>query len=235
MADLYLKELIQGFVHLFYPSLCEGCNRPLVSGEQVLCISCTLALPETKYHDIADNETALRLAGRVPFEYATSLAWFTSDGLLQHLIHGLKYKRRKETGRYLGSLLGQRLRQTDWAQSIDIIIPVPLHKSKKAKRGYNQSMLIAEGIGNILNIPASDDLLIRVRDTESQTSKTRANRITNMTEAFKLRENAGLAGKHILLCDDVFTTGATLEACTLALMKEECIKISIVTIGIAIS
>lgn len=199
-----------------------------------MCISCAIELPETGYSEIEDNDAALRFAGRIPFSYATSLAYFTSEGLLQHLLHGLKYKGRKEIGVYLGRRLGESLLKTEWASSVDLIIPVPLHKSKKAKRGYNQSLLIAEGIGTILNIPASDELLTRVRDTESQTHKTRLERVTNMEDAFRVKEGA-LSCKHILLCDDVLTTGATLEACALALLKEENIKISIATIGIAVS
>jgi ComF family protein len=235
MATTLVREMSQGLVHLFYPRLCEGCGKPLLKGEQVLCISCGLQLPETGYHDIEDNETALRFAGRVPFYHATSLAWFITDGLLQHLIHGLKYKGKKETGIYLGSRLGIRLKETDWGKGIDVIVPVPLHPAKQAKRGYNQSMLIAQGIGKTMGIPASDKLLVRTRDTQTQTKKTRAERVTNMEGAFKTGNRETLKNKHILLCDDVLTTGATLESCILALLNEESIKISIATIGIAVS
>ncbi len=220
--------------HLFYPRLCEGCNKPLLAGEKVLCISCGLELPETGYSNIDNNETALRFSGRVPFLHATSLAYFTNDGLLQHLMHGLKYKGRKEIGEYLGGRLAESLQQTPWAASLDMVIPVPLYKSKKNKRGYNQSMLIAEAVARALHIPATDDLLLRIRDTETQTKKTRVERVNNMADAFVIKDRRKLAGKHILLVDDVLTTGATLEACALALMKEESIKISIATIGVAI-
>jgi len=229
-----LLELRHGLTHLFYPRLCEGCNKQLLGSEKVLCIGCGMALPETGYHAIDDNETALRFAGRIPFENATSLAYFTNEGLLQLLLHGLKYKGKKEIGYYLGRRLADNLQKTQWAETVDMIIPVPLHRSKKARRGYNQSMLIAEGMGEILKIPAYDDVLLRIKDTESQTRKTRAERVNNMAEAFKIKENAGLGGKHVLLVDDVLTTGATIEACALALLKAEGIKISIVTIGIAV-
>ncbi len=232
-----LQELTHGIMHLFYPRLCEGCSKPLLAAEQVLCISCSHAVAGDLAisHHIDDNETALRFAGRVPFLHATSYAYFTNDGLLQHLLHGLKYKNKKEIGYYLGRQLAHGLQKSSWFSSVDMIVPVPLHTAKKAKRGYNQSMLIAEGMSEVLHIPASDDVLLRVRDTESQTRKTRAERVNNMTEAFKINPKARLKDKHILLCDDVLTTGATLEACALALMLEESIKISIVTIGIAIS
>jgi ComF family protein len=230
-----ISGLKDGISHLFYPRLCEGCNKPLVGEENVLCVSCGLEIPETGYHEAGDNETALRFAGRIPFAHATSLAYFTNDGLLQHLVHGLKYKGKKETGYYLGKRLGHCLLETTWGPTVDLVIPVPLHAAKKAKRGYNQSMYIAEGLAAALKIPASDHILERVRNTDSQTNKTRAERVDNMKEAFRINKNARLGGKHILLCDDILTTGATLEACAIALFKEESIKISIVTIGIAIS
>ena len=229
-----LKDLTHGLVHLFYPRLCEGCTKPLLATEEVLCISCELEIPETNYHDTPGNETELRFAGRIPFSHASSFAYFTDDGLLQHLVHGLKYKNKKGNGYYLGKRFGQSLLTTDWVSSIDIIIPVPLHPAKEAKRGYNQSMLIAEGMSEALHKHASDKILLRIRDTESQTRKTRAERVDNMAGAFKVRENSGLAGKHILICDDVLTTGATLEACALALMTHDTLKISIVTIGITV-
>ena len=230
-----LKDLTHGLIHLFYPRLCEGCSKPLLAAENVLCISCALQVPETGYHHIADNESALRFAGRVPFIHATSFAYFTNDGLLQHLIQGLKYRDKKEIGIYLGERFAHSLRNTDWISSIDMIIPVPLHPAKEARRGYNQSMLIAEGLNNVLDIPASDKILLRTRDTESQTKKTRADRVENMAGAFKIAEKADISGKHILICDDVLTTGATIEACSLALKGQENVKISIATIGIAVS
>jgi ComF family protein len=232
-----LNDLRQGIAHLFYPRLCEGCSKPLLTAEEVLCIGCALHLPATGYAGIEDNETALRFAGRVPFIYAATFAYFTNDGLLQHLLHGLKYKDKKEIGGYLGRLLGSSLQdglnKIEQPLPIDLVIPVPLHKAKKAKRGYNQSMLIAAGISDILGIPASDEVLVRTRNTESQTNKTRAERVANMRDAFELRE--AVTGKHILLCDDVLTTGATLEACALALLKDKTVKISLATVGIAVS
>jgi ComF family protein len=234
VANSFFSELNRGLVHLFYPRLCEGCGKALSGGEKVLCLGCAEELPETGYHNIPDNETALRFAGRVPFMHATSLAYFTDDGLLQHLLHGLKYKGKKEIGYYLGARLGLSLKNTDWAGAIDTIVPVPLHRRKEAKRGYNQSMLIAEGIGDMLNIPVSGKLLLRVRDTESQTRKTRTERVNNMADAFTIPKHISLSGKHILLIDDVLTTGATLEACALALLKQEGVRVSIGTIGIAV-
>ena len=229
-----ISEIGNGLLQLIYPPICEGCNRILLPSEIVLCMGCKLKLPETGYHNHKENETSMRFAGRFQFEQATTFGYFTHDGLLQHLLHGLKYQGKKEIGLYLGRQLALSLQSADWIKTLDIIIPVPLHKKKKWKRGYNQSMLIAEGISNILQIPANDNLLIRLKHTESQTQKSRAERLHNMEKAFGISDWSKLKNKHILLVDDVLTTGATIEACALALLKEETIKISIATIGIAI-
>jgi ComF family protein len=230
-----LTELKYSITHLFYPRLCEGCAKPLLQSEQLLCISCGLAIPETGYHHLPGNETAMRFAGRIPFINATSYAYFTTDGLLQHLVHGLKYKNKKAIGLYLGRRLGEALATSGWATGIDVIVPVPLHKAKEASRGYNQSLLIAEGIAGALHIPVSSNMLLRIRDTESQTKKTRAERVSNMEDAFIINKKINLRTKHILICDDVLTTGATMEACALALLEATDIQISIASIGIAVS
>lgn len=227
------SSIISGLSHFLYPRLCEGCSKPLLASEEVLCIACAQELPKTSYHHIPNNETALRFAGRIPFKYATSLAYFTNDGLLQHLLHGLKYKNKQKTGTYLGRSLAYDLQHTNWINEVDCIMPVPLHRKKESARGYNQSRLIAEGMSDVLHIPVTDGVLIRIRPTESQTQKTRAERIHNMQDAFDITDTTTLAGKHILLIDDVLTTGATLEACALALYRSPDITISIATIGIA--
>lgn len=228
-----IKEITAGLVHLLYPRLCEGCTKPLLTAEQVLCTGCNAHLPKTEYHDIHDNDTALRLAGRIPFQYATSFAYFTNDGLLQHLMHGLKYNGKKEIGLYLGRQFGIDLSGSTWISGIDFILPVPLSHKKEAKRGYNQSALIARGMSDALNIPLLYDALLRTRDTESQIKKSRAERIDNMKDAFTIHRPEVLAQKHVLIIDDVLTTGATIEACALALKDVPGIKLSAASIGLA--
>jgi ComF family protein len=232
MGFLTIAELKRGIMHLFYPGLCEGCNRPLLDTEQVLCLSCAAEMPETGYHTITDNDTALRLAGRFPFVHATSYATFTEEGLLQHLLHGLKYKGKKEIGTYLGSRFAANLAATDWIKTIDAIIAVPLHPDKQAARGYNQSQLVAAAMGSKLGLPAPETVLQRVRQTESQTRKSRAERAANMEGAFEVADKQAITGKHILIVDDVLTTGATIEACALALLKVPGVRVSVATIGI---
>ena len=226
-----LKELRNGLVHLFYPDLCEGCSKPLINGEHVLCMGCATLLPETRYHYSENNETAMRFAGRFPFVKATSLAYFTDDGLLQHLMHGLKYRGQKENGKYLGARLAASLKKDGWLNDIDVVIPVPLHSSRLHERGYNQSAIIASTMGKKVDVAS----LLRVKKTESQTTKTRAERADNMMGAFLLANSTTLNGKHILIVDDVLTTGATIEACANVLLSAQNVKISIATIGIAIS
>lgn len=230
-----MRAIIDGIVHLFYPSLCEGCSRQLTGGETVLCLGCENELtgPAKLYNP--ENEAGLRFAGRVPFQYAASFAPFVNDGLLQHLIHGLKYRGKRKNGIYLGNLLGAQLQGYSWIKDIDLVAPVPLNKKKEAKRGYNQSRLIAQGISQTTGIPVADDVLERVKNTESQTQKSRDERVANMAGAFCIKNTGRCSNKHILLCDDVLTTGATLESCAIALLEEGTVKISLVTIGIAIS
>ena len=227
------KVIIKGLSHLFYPRLCEGCRKPLVDAEEIICLGCETHLSFTNYHHIAANETALRLYGRVPFKYATSLMWFTGEGLVQHLVHGLKYKGRTQTGIYLGRELGKAIKEGGWG--IDAIVPVPLHRKKEHKRGYNQSALIAEGVAEVMQIPVLHHGVSRIRNTETQTEKTRAERIDNVAKAFALRKPELLKDKHILLVDDVVTTGATIESCSLEILTVPNVTVSIATIGIATS
>jgi ComF family protein len=229
-----LQDITSGLTHLFYPSLCEGCSKPLLQEEEVLCLNCSIYnLPRTAYHHIHENETYMRFAGRLKIEKATSLAYFTDGGLLQHLLHGLKYKDQQQIGIYLGKQLAHDIKQLNWQKGIDAIIPVPLHPKKEAARGFNQAILIAEAIGDVLNISVCKDVVKRSRFTETQTHKTREERIANMEAAFEVGDKANLEGKHILIIDDVLTTGATLEACARALLGMSGLRVSIATIGIA--
>lgn len=231
---MLLQELAHNVLHIFYPRLCEGCSKPLLRQERVLCIGCDLQLSRTCFHDDPENEAAMRFAGRVPFAHATAFAHFINEGLLQHLLHGLKYLGKTETGEYLGSQLATDLQeQTEWIKTVDIIVPVPLHKRKEAQRGYNQSLLIAEGMSKVLRIPIGDKILKRTRHTESQTQKSRSERISNMENAFMITGSSKVAGKHVLLVDDVLTTGATLEACAVVLLRQPGVRVSIAAAGLA--
>lgn len=231
----YLLAAGQNVLHFLYPRVCEGCGKVLVQQEQVLCIECVVSLPRTSYHHISGNETAQRFAGRIPFLHASSFAYFIKDGLLQRLLHGLKYRNKLDTGKFLGRLSAQELAHTSWIKEIDLIVPVPLFHSKEQKRGYNQCMLIATAMGQYLNLPVSDRSVQRVRNTNTQTYLNREERADNMLQAFRVIDSAALENRHILIIDDVLTTGATLESLGNCLLTIPGVTISIMTIGIASS
>lgn len=228
-----LQEFAQGLEHLLFPRLCEGCSTPLLRQEDILCLSCLQQLPRTGFHNIADNQAALIFAGRVPYEHVTALSHFTPDGLLQHLLHRLKYQSKKGVGLFLGRQLGYELLKSNWLPSIDVIIPIPLHPRKEDGRGYNQSNLLAEGLSEITGKDFEPKNLHRTKNTESQTKKSREERFANMKDAFLVNNQATLEGKHILLVDDVLTTGATMEAAAHKLLHIPGVKLSIAAAGIA--
>lgn len=223
----------RGLVHLAYPRLCAGCRQPLNAREEVLCLFCYQDLPLFQSHDDTRNEVVLRLAGRIPFAHASAYGLFTRDGLLQHLLHQLKYRGRKEVGRFLGKQAGLSLHRAAWAGAIDGIVPVPLHGKKEAWRGFNQSLELAKGMAEVLQVPVLDRLLLRTRHTESQTNKSREEREVNVRNAFELTQGTKLGTKHLLLIDDVLTTGATLEAAALPILSLGSVRLSIFPIGLA--
>lgn len=229
-----LQNIWNGMLHFVYPQLCVACNRALIEQEKSLCLECANNLPLTKYHHIPDNETAQRFAGRIRFKHASSFAYFTKDGILQELLHELKYKNNKEAGTLLAKRFAITLKKTDWIKEIDLIIPVPLHPKKQNQRGFNQSELLANIMAQELGIPVQNTSLKRVVNTDSQTHKSRAERAQNMDGAFKVEDPINLSSKHILLLDDVLTTGATIEACVKALQSVKDLRVSIITLGIAI-
>lgn len=233
MKYTFIRQALNGLAHLFYPELCEGCNTELNVQEKVLCLHCSLLLPRTSFHHIQENKAFQNFIGRVPIEKATSFVFFTKEGLMQHLLHRFKYKGRKEIGTYLGMSLGEELKKCGWLNNIDIIIPVPLHARKEYSRGYNQARIFAEGIAAATGIAVWNTSLVRVKHTETQTRKTRAERVENVREVFNLKQPKKLKHKRVLLVDDVLTTGATLEACTIELLKAEGAQVSIATIALA--
>jgi len=226
-----IRQLCAGFVHLFFPDLCEGCNRSLVADESVLCLHCKQLLPRTGYHHIPENESAMRLAGRVPYRYGTSFAYFTEKGLLQHLLHGLKYRGKRKTAVFLGTEFAAELHTISWISTVDLIIPIPLHAKKERARGFNQSFVTAAAMGKYLQIPVAEKGLLRVRHTESQTQKTRLERLENLSGAFQ--PNTEIKGKHVLLVDDVLTSGATLEAAAVTVLEAGASGVSFATIAVA--
>lgn len=218
---------------LFFPSLCAGCLHPLTESEQELCLHCNWVLPRTGYHDLSANETSLRLAGRFRFEQASSFLYFTQDGLTQNLLHQIKYEGRKSLATYLAMLFAGELQASGWLNQIDAVIPVPLHPRKQAKRGFNQSELLAAALAKAADKELLTGMLIRRHFTETQTLKSRAERLDNLKNAFSLVSSATANNKHLLLVDDVLTTGATIEACATALAEIPGMRLSVATLAIA--
>jgi len=224
---------LDDFVSLLYPRLCAGCSTPLVKGEEVLCLNCLADLPRTNYHLYLENPVFQIFIGRVNISLATSFCRFDKGGRLQHLLHQLKYKGNCEVGHKMGNLFGYDLIQCDLFKDIDALIPVPLHPAKEKKRGYNQSAEICKGLSESMNRPLLGGNLVRAFDTATQTQKGRFERWENVSGIFKVKNDVPLRGKHLLLVDDVVTTGATLEACCDPLLKIPDVRVSIATIACA--
>ncbi len=220
-------------ISLFYPRLCAGCNTALVKGEEVLCLHCLADLPRTNYHLLAENPVFQLFIGRANITLASSFCRFDKGGRLQHLLHQLKYKGNCEVGKKMGVLFGYDLIQSSSYQEIDAIIPVPLHPKKEKKRGYNQSAEICKGLADSMNRPVISGNLVREVHTSTQTRKGRFERWENVSGIFIVKNEALLAGKHLLLVDDVVTTGATLEACCEPLLKISGVRVSIATLASA--
>ncbi len=221
------------FVSLLFPELCQACKANLVAGEELICTECRYSLPFTNFHFKPDNMVAQQFWGKINVEAAYALCYFVKGGRLQHLMHQFKYKGVKKIGNLLGNIAGDQLALNAVFKTAEVIIPVPLHKSRLRKRGYNQSMFFAEGIAEKLHIPVSENNLVRARATETQTHRSRFSRFQNMQEVFMVSDPEKLKNKHVLLVDDVITTGSTLEACGAELLKIEGLKLSIATIACA--
>lgn len=221
------------FVALFFPQLCQACDASLVGHEEVLCTECLYTLPYTDYHLQADNLVARQFWGKIPLRAGYALLHFSKGGKVQHMVHQLKYQNMPQIGNQLGKLAGEQLLLHEVMKTADCIIPVPLHKSKLKTRGYNQSTRFAEGLAKAMQVAVEDFNLIRTQATETQTHKSRFSRFENMKEVFAVRYPEKLAGKHVLLVDDIATTGSTLEACALELLKIPGLSVSIATIAYA--
>lgn len=225
--------MLKDFIALIFPHVCVSCGKSLYKNEQSICTYCAYYLPKTNFHLDNDNPIAKIFWGRVPVFSAAAFYGFNKGGKVQHLIHQLKYKGQKHIGTTVGKLYGYELKFCDDFNSVDVIIPVPLHPKRQKKRGYNQSDYFAEGLGESMNVKADLTTLYRAAESDTQTKKSRFKRWQNVESIFQLRDGDQLAGKHILLVDDVITTGATLEACAHTLLQVPGVKVSIVTMAYA--
>ena len=229
-----LKWVAEEASHYFYPSRCCFCKIKLLPKELGVCLLCLYKLPKTNNFDEENNLGETLLAGRFPFERVASFSIFTKEGLLQSLIHQLKYNNKPYIGHLIGALFGADLLGSNFIAPIDVIVSVPLHPKKQAIRGYNQAESFAQGISRTTGIPVSTGQLIRAINNPTQTKRSKTQRWENVKGIFEVPNTLDFQNKHVLLVDDVITTGSTLEACANALLQCNNIKISVATIGVSL-
>ncbi|RYZ29629.1 MAG: ComF family protein [Chitinophagaceae bacterium] len=225
-----LTVIKESVLHLLFPHVCEGCGTDVLEQDHFLCLKCHSALPKTDFHLYPNNPIEKIFWGRLPLANATAQYYFTKNSAMQHLMHQLKYRGNKELGMYLGRLMGHALNQSNRFRYIDGLIPLPLFPAKERKRGYNQALVLCEGIAEVMGKPVLKNAITRRSHTDSQTKKNRVQRWQNMDGRFEITNEDAIKGKHLLLVDDVVTTGATLEACGSVLLEAENVQLSVATL-----
>ena len=227
-----MTNIINDINYILMPTVCFGCNTHLTRGEQHICTVCRNQLPLTDYNFNVENAIDRIFYGRIIIEKASSFLFFTENGIVQQIIHQLKYKKQEQIGAFLGDWYGQILKENNYLSKIDIVMPVPLHQKKLKKRGYNQVTIFAQKLTYHINAKYRDDILIKTANTKTQTKKSRFKRLQNNKVLYALSDPSILKNKNILLVDDVITSGATMEACAEAIQKAEGVKIYITSIAV---
>lgn len=228
-----VQSAVTDFIHLFFPHVCAGCGSDVIAIDHQLCLHCISELPFTNFFQQPGNPVERKFYGRLNVSHAASGYFFTKDSLIESLIYELKYKGNKTIGLYMGERLGHLLENSRF-NDIDIIIPLPLNARRLKKRGYNQSGLLCEGIASARSKPIISTAVIRKVNTETQTHRGRITRWENMDGVFAVAEPAAIENKHVLLVDDVVTTGASLEACGAEILKVAGTTLSIATLAYTI-
>lgn len=226
-----LKSTLDHLLHLFYPHLCTGCGNDVLATGQQLCLHCLMDLPVTNFFGRQGNPVEEIFYGRLDIQHGAAGYFFTKQSLLQHLLHQLKYRGNKDIGEYMGRLLGRIIQEHNAFATIDALVPLPLNPRKERRRGYNQATMLCRGMAAEMNLPVLEHAVIRKTYTESQTGMGRVNRWQNMDGVFAIADEQVLIGKHLLLVDDVVTTGATLEACGAEILKIDNTRLSIATLA----
>lgn len=229
----FLHDLKASLLHLAFPHICEGCGTDALPPAYALCSRCLASLPETHFHRIPGNPAERIFWGRLPLGFASAQYYFTRDSMIQRLMHGLKYEGQKDLGLFLGRMMGHSLLTAALIGTVDALVPLPLHPAKERKRGYNQAALLCEGMAEVLKKPVRKTVVARRVQTETQTKKGRTERWSNMDGKFALRDPSAAEGQHLLLVDDVLTTGATIEACGRALLEAKDSRLSVATLCIS--
>jgi ComF family protein len=230
----YFYDLWDDFISLLYPRLCYACGNHLLRNENLICTGCYVSIPRTNYHLQDENPVAQLFWGRCRIEKAAAFSFYTRGSRIRNLIHKLKYSGIKEIGYELGRIYAVPLKSSGFAADIDMIVPVPLHPSKKRMRGFNQSECISAGISDVTGVPVNTNSLVRDVLSATQTNRSRYERWTNVEGIFRIADEESIRGKHILLVDDVITTGSTIESCVNELLKVEDVRVSVIAIGFAV-
>jgi len=226
-----LLSYFDGFWALLFPNLCKKCSNQLLGMEEILCRKCISNLPRTSFEKYKNNPLAQSFWGKIQIVHAFSVFYFRKGEIIQKLIHQLKYKRNRKVGTFFGKISGNIIKEILSELAIDYIVPVPLHPKRLKTRGYNQCELIAKGISETTGVPVKSNILIRNIYNISQTKKTRFERWENVKGIFTLTKPELFENKHILLVDDIITSGSTIEACCISLAEAKNIKISVMSIG----
>jgi ComF family protein len=229
-----IANILNHFFELFFPCLCVCCGKRLVRGERHLCVTCLSGLPVTRHLREEHNELENFFAGRFRFHQAASFAYFVKGGNIQKIIHEFKYRNNPGLAYYIGTLCGKEIINHNSFETVDFIVPIPLHRKRLRKRGYNQSLLVAQGISQLTGKPVNTDNLIRKINNPSQTKNSRFERWRNTEGIFDIINQSVFENKHILLIDDVVTTGSTLEVCAKLILECKQAQVSIYTVGVAV-
>lgn len=219
-------------LHYVYPHVCVGCGTDVLSVQSQLCLYCIQSLPVTNFETMPKNPVEKIFYGRVPLQAATAYLYFSKTSITHELVHAIKYKRNKELGLQMGAIMGEALKLSG-RFPVDAVIPLPLYPKREKKRGYNQATLLATGIAQALEVPCLERVIKRSRKTETQTKKNRIERVENMINTFTLMDPQQIANKHVLLVDDVVTTGATLESCATTILQAPQAQLSIASLCFA--
>lgn len=230
---MQIKSYWESFVSILFPPLCVSCENVLLYQEEFVCTACRYHLPINDHYLFKQNELTQRLLGKAPIDTGAAYLSFSKSSLVQAIVHKLKYHKDHRVGKYLGQCFGAQLLTSPFYSDIDLVVPLPLHRKKKRIRGYNQSEYIAQGIAEAMSIPLNRSNFVRVINTDSQTKKSRLDRYDNVESAFTCVKPAVFEQKHVLLVDDVLTTGATIASAARTLAEQCRCKVSIAVLAIA--
>lgn len=228
----FFGDMWSDFLNLFFPENCLACGNSLFKHERCICTHCIHHLPRTNYHQNPENPVVQLFWGRFEFQYGFSFLYFKKGTRTQKLLHNLKYRNKEVLGEEIGRLYGKELTSA-FKNTFDLIVPVPLHRNKLKKRGYNQSAAFARGLAEAMQTGVDCESVVRKTETQTQTRKAKYDRWVNVSDVFAVSNKASFEGKHVLIVDDVITTGATIEAMAQSLKEAGCDKISVASIASA--